>query len=312
MNIKASGRSALMVAAGIWLWCAGPLQAQEAPQTAPPAAAQQTTQPNPLQQLFGAKPTPAAPAAEQPATAEPGQPVALNKYRKASSRHSRRHRASRSHRHSRRAAAENKAASESKTSESKTSESKAKAKTTAAETEPAADARVADADSATVPEKVTPSPAKDAATPLTSSVANAKAQLLDNHPATGNAAPLTPAPPSIADRSSPAPMNDGSPAPQLGTATAAEAATTAAKSETGVIPSDELNDVDRAMAAQAAEPAPTLALASVNTPGSVTTGQAASAGDDNSSWAQASLIGKIFIAFGGLLTLASAVRMLIA
>lgn len=303
MNIKASGRSALMVAAGIWLWCAGPLQAQEATQAAPPAAAQQTTQPNPLQQLFGAKPTPAAaPAAEQPAAAaDPGQPVALNKYRKASSRHSRRHRASRSHRHSRRAAAEDKAASESK----------AKAKTAEAETQSAADARIADADNATVPEKATPSPAKDAATPLTSSVANAKAQLLDNHPTSGNAAPLTPPAASIADRSSPAPMNDGSPAPQLGTATAAEATTADAKTEAGVIPSDEVNDVDRAMATQA-EPAPTLALASVNTPEPVTTGQAASAGDDNSSWAQASLIGKIFIAFGGLLTLASAVRMLIA
>lgn len=304
MNIKASGRSALMVAAGIWLWCVGPLQAQEATQAAPPAAAQQTTtQPNPLQQLFGVKPTPAAaPAAEQPAAADPGQPVALNKYRKASSRHSRRHRASRSHRHSRRAAAEDKAASESK----------AKAKTAEAETQSAADARVADADNATVPEKATPSPAKDAATPLTSSVANAKAQLLDNHPTSGTTAPLTPPAASIADRSSPVPMNDGSPAPQLGTATAAEAATTDAKTEAEVIPSDEVNDVDRAMAAQAAEPAPTLALASVNTPEPVTTGQAASAGDDNSSWAQASLIGKIFIAFGGLLTLASAVRMLIA
>jgi hypothetical protein len=295
MNIKASGRSALMVAAGIWLWCAGPLQAQEATQAAPPAAAQQTTQPNPLQQLFGVKPTPAAaPAAEQPA-ADTGQPVALNKYRKASSRHSRRHRASRSHRHSRRAAAEE------------------KAKAKAAEAEAAADARVADADNASVPEKTTSAPAKDAATPLTSSVANAKAQLLDNSPSAGNAAPLTPAPASIADRSSPAPavMNDGTPAPQLGSATASEAPPTTAKAEAEVIPSDELNDVDRAMAAQA-EPAPTLALASVNTPEPVTTGQAASAGDDNSSWAQASLIGKLFIAFGGLLTLASAVRMLIA
>jgi hypothetical protein len=114
--------------------------------------------------------------------------------------------------------------------------------------------------------------------------------------------------------------NDGSPAPQLGSATASEAsptdakttdAKTDAKAEAEVIPSDELNDVDRAMAAQA-KPTPTLALASVNTPDPVTTGQAASASDDNSSWAQASLIGKIFIAFGGLLTLASAVRMLIA
>ena len=296
MNIKASGRSALMVAAGIWLWCAGPLQAQEATQAAPPAAAQQATQPNPLQQLFGAKPTPAAaPTAEQPAAAEPGQPVSLNRYRKASSRHSRRHRASRSHRHSRKAVAEDKAASESKTE---------------AKAESAADGRVADADNATVPEKATPAAAKDAATPLASSVANAKAQLLDNHPTTGNAAPLTPAPASIADRSSPAPLNDGSPAPQPGIAAATAASNPEAKSEAGVVSSDEVNDVDRAMAAQT-QPAPTLALASVNAPDSVTTGQAASS-DDNSSWAQASLIGKIFIAFGGLLTLASAVRMLIA
>lgn len=300
MNIKASGRSALMVAAGIWLWCAGPLQAQEAMPAAPPAATQQAAQPNPLQQLFGVKPAPAAPAAEQPA-ADTGQPVALNKYRKASSRHSRRHHASRSHRHSRKAAAETKAASDSR-----------------AEAKTESDARVADADNATVPEKATP--AKDAATPLTSSIANAKAQLLDNHPTTGNAAPLTPAPASIADRSSPAMLNDGSPAPQPENAAANDAlkndapkteARNDAANEAGVVSSEEVNDVDRAMTAQAA-PAPTLALASVNPAEPVTTGQAASAGDDNSSWAQASLIGKIFIAFGGLLTLASAVRMLIA
>ncbi|MGB3445994.1 MAG: hypothetical protein WBA48_04785 [Xanthobacteraceae bacterium] len=301
MNIKASGRSALMVAAGIWLWCAGPLQAQETPNAAPPTtAAQQTTQPNPLQQLFGIKPSPAAaPAAEQPAAAaEPGKPVALNKYRKASSRHSRRHRASRSHRHSRKAAVENKAKSESSAE---------------AQTESAADAPVVDADNASVPEMTTSAPAKDVATPLTSSVADAKAQLLDNNPTAGNATPLTSAPASIADLSSPAPgvMSDGTPAPHLGSATASEAPPTTAKTDAEVIPSDELNDVDRAMAAQA-EPTPTLALASVNTPEPVTTGQAASAGDDSSSWAQASLIGKLFIAFGGLLTLASAVRMLIA
>lgn len=301
MNIKASGRSALMVAAGIWLWCAGPLQAQEATQAAPAAAAQQVAQPNPLQQLFGVKPTPAAsaaPAAEQPA-ADAGQPVALNKYRKASSRHSRRHRASRSHRHSRRAAAEDKAASEAKT-EAKTE----------------SDARVADADNAIVPEKATPAPGKDAATLLSSSVANAKAQLLDNHPTTGNAATLAPAPASIADRSSPATLNDGSPMPQPSVTAATETSKTEARndaaSDAGVVSSDEVNDVDRAMAAQAEPAAPTLALASVNTPEPVTTGQAASASDDNSSWAQASLIGKIFIGFGGLLTLASAVRMLIA
>jgi hypothetical protein len=34
--------------------------------------------------------------------------------------------------------------------------------------------------------------------------------------------------------------------------------------------------------------------------------------DEGSSWDQASLIGKIFIAFGGLLTAASAARMFMA
>jgi hypothetical protein len=307
MKIKASGRSALMVAAGIWLWCAGPIQAQEATGATPPAApTQQATQPNPLQQLFGVKPAPAtAPTADpSAASAEPGQPVALNKYRKASSRHSRRHRASRSHRHSRhsrRAAAESKAPSETK----------AKTKAAEAETESTADAHVADADNTAVPEKVTPAPAKDAATPLTASVANANAQLLDNNPTPGNAAALNSAPATIADRSSPsAALDDGSQAPQPGNKTTADAGRNEAGPEAGVVPPDQLNDVDRAMATQA-QPAPTLALASVNTPEPVTTGQAASS-DDNSSWAQASLIGKIFIAFGGLLTLASAVRMLIA
>jgi hypothetical protein len=38
----------------------------------------------------------------------------------------------------------------------------------------------------------------------------------------------------------------------------------------------------------------------------------ASAGNDNSTWDQTSLIGKIFIAFGALLTVASAVRLFMA
>ncbi len=307
MKIKASGRSALMVAAGIWIWCAGPLQAQEASDAAmTQPAAQQATQPNPLQQLFGVKPTqPAAPATEQ-TPAEPGKPVALNTYRKTSSRHSRRSRASRAARHSRKA--ENRSAAKSST--------KTKTETTA---EAGTDGRVAAADNAT---PVLSS--KTTAAPLSASVANARAQLLDTSPAADTAAPLTSAPASIADRSSPAPatLNDGSPLQQSGNAAAPEASGSEAeaKTEAGaetrnearVVSSDELNDVDRALAAQTSA-APTLALATVNTSGgSLTTGQAAAASDDNSTWTQASLIGKIFIAFGGLLTLASAVRMLIA
>jgi hypothetical protein len=40
--------------------------------------------------------------------------------------------------------------------------------------------------------------------------------------------------------------------------------------------------------------------------------QAAAASNDNSTWDQTSLIGKIFIAFGALLTIASAARMFMA
>ena len=39
---------------------------------------------------------------------------------------------------------------------------------------------------------------------------------------------------------------------------------------------------------------------------------AAAVSTDDSAWSQTSLIGKIFIAFGGLLTLASAARMFMA
>ena len=42
------------------------------------------------------------------------------------------------------------------------------------------------------------------------------------------------------------------------------------------------------------------------------TATAAVVSTDDSAWGQTSLIGKIFIAFGGLLTLASAARMFMA
>jgi len=89
----------------------------------------------------------------------------------------------------------------------------------------------------------------------------------------------------------------------------AEPATAAAAD---VVPSDELNDVDRALTEN--KPAtPTLAMASIDT-AATNDGSAIgqSATSDDSTWKQTSLIGKIFIAFGGLLTLASAARMFIA
>jgi hypothetical protein len=98
--------------------------------------------------------------------------------------------------------------------------------------------------------------------------------------------------------------------PQADATTASDPAPATAAAD--VVPADELNDVDRAMADNKPA-APTLALASIDAPASATdatTGQSVTSED--STWNQTSLIGKVFIAFGGLLTLASAARMFIA
>jgi hypothetical protein len=70
-----------------------------------------------------------------------------------------------------------------------------------------------------------------------------------------------------------------------------------------MVPADQLNEVDRSLSEDKA-PAPTLSMAVAQTP--------AVARNSDSSWDQASLIGKVFIAFGGLLTFASAARMFMA
>ena len=86
-----------------------------------------------------------------------------------------------------------------------------------------------------------------------------------------------------------------------------KAVTTGISSGVQVMTSDQLNDMDRDVAAPAASPAPTtVALAQMPEP------TLASASNESGAWGSASLIGKIFIAFGLMLTLASAARMLIA
>ena len=82
-----------------------------------------------------------------------------------------------------------------------------------------------------------------------------------------------------------------------------------------LVAADELNDVDRALSEAKSEEkpalapekpvlAPTVALAMAQAPATVS--------NSDSPWDQTSLIGKIFIAFGALLTLASAARMFMA
>ena len=80
--------------------------------------------------------------------------------------------------------------------------------------------------------------------------------------------------------------------------------------ETEVVAADQLNDVDRVL--QESRPvAPTLALASAEAP-AVPAAPVMASSKEDSAWDQTSLIGKIFIGFGALLTMASAARMFMA
>jgi hypothetical protein len=129
-------------------------------------------------------------------------------------------------------------------------------------------------------------------TPLPASVANANAQLVSADSPAGSAQAMT-------DRAST--IVQGNPA-------GAQAAGAAP-----MVAADQLNDVDRAL--QGPEPgAAPIALASAETaaaaaPAPVVT---ASTGNESSTWDKTSLIGKVFIGFGALLTMASAARMFMA
>jgi hypothetical protein len=107
-------------------------------------------------------------------------------------------------------------------------------------------------------------------------------------------------------------------------ADAPAAAPPPAAASPAVVAPDQLNDVDRALqetqtpsAAQAqtqAAPAPsqTVAMATTAIKAGPPAQPPAAASNDSSTWDQTSLIGKIFIAFGALLTIASAARMFMA
>jgi hypothetical protein len=86
----------------------------------------------------------------------------------------------------------------------------------------------------------------------------------------------------------------------------ADAAAPAPAANTELVSADQLNDVDRALSDSKSDKAPAATLAIAAAPAPVI------ASTDDSTWGQTSLIGKIFIAFGGLLTLASAARMFMA
>ncbi|WFU19134.1 hypothetical protein [Bradyrhizobium sp. CB3481] len=85
-----------------------------------------------------------------------------------------------------------------------------------------------------------------------------------------------------------------------------------APAETGAAGSDQLNDLDRALhetPATATSATQSVVMASTSRPSSETVAQAS---NDSSTLDKTSMIGKIFIAVGALLTVASAARMFMA
>jgi len=121
---------------------------------------------------------------------------------------------------------------------------------------------------------------------LLADVADANAQMISDETKAKAAAPESPVPPAQAQatESKSAPTNE----PDI---------------SVQIVNADELNDVDRAATDESA-PLPKL-------PPSVANSRAEFR-DDKSPWSQTSTIGKAFIAFGVMLTLASAARMFMA
>ena len=236
MTIKASGRAALIIAAGFFVWFSGPVQAAE--ETDGGGAASQTE-------------------------AVAGPPVALGKFRKV--------------RHWKHASSHRKPVKVASRVLVGRSQSSTSAKKKTVDLVPNDD---------------------DAASSLPASVANARAQLANADGSADNATALTS---QARDRLQLMAASQPDPAPAQ-----------TAPADAALVAADQLNEVDRVLSeakpdekARDKAPAATPAMSVAQAP-------AVAASTDDSSWGQASLIGKIFIAFGGLLTLASAARMFMA
>lgn len=128
-------------------------------------------------------------------------------------------------------------------------------------------------------------------------VANARAQMMPGDAAPDSAKAMSAAMSEKADTV----LQDATDKP------ADAQAAQAAPADSAVVAADQLNDVDRAL--QEAPSSQTVAMASAK-PASDNPAQAANG--DSSTLDKTSLIGKVFIAFGALLTMASAARMFMA
>jgi hypothetical protein len=236
MSIKARGRSALIIAAGLCLGFAGPMRATD-------SAAE-----------------PASPASHAESA---GAPVKLSTNHKPHKRHAR---------------------TRKSTKPETKADTKVHATTTAHETTAAEDS--------------------DKQTPLPPAVADANANA--EMPGAIEDLPRTEAGALASSAGQMLSANQGNPAPQAGNTNSAAVA--------DIVSPDELNEIDRALTDD--KPANAhLALASIDVVPSASNADTAAqavTGSDNTTWNHTSLIGKIFIAFGGLLTLGSAARMFMA
>ena len=133
----------------------------------------------------------------------------------------------------------------------------------------------------------------DGSTAVPPSVANANAQLPAADTPTGNANAMSARANEIL-QTAPDKAADAQPA-----------------ADAQVVSADQLNDVDRALQ-ESARPAPTLTMAAAEAPAAPAAPVTAASSNESSTWDQTSLIGKIFIGFGALLTMASAARMFMA
>ena len=125
---------------------------------------------------------------------------------------------------------------------------------------------------------------------IPASVANANAQLATPDTPADNAEAMTARANTIVQSTPEAPADAQPPA------------------DSRLVAPDQLNDVDRSLRDNA-PPAGTLAVASAEPTAAAV---APAANTEPSAWDQTSLIGKIFIGFGALLTMASAARMFMA
>jgi hypothetical protein len=132
--------------------------------------------------------------------------------------------------------------------------------------------------------------ASDTPAAIPASVANANAQLTSDGPADSATAMSAKASTMLAA------ATDKPTDPQAAT-------------DAQVVSTDQLNDVDRALQQTPPPATQTIAMATAK---AAPAAPASASGGDSSTWDQTSLIGKIFIAFGALLTMASAARMFMA